>query len=74
MSCEDVRIAVELLNGETRVIKVWAKMTIREVKKQIKEHADAWEDRMGYETTIVELMVGDRKALNDETVEELGRC
>ena len=66
-----MRIWVEQLNGETLALEVTAEMTMREVKRQIKA-MHMWEDQVSFDTTVVELMIGEKKVLNDETVAELG--
>ena len=66
-----MRISVEQLNGETLVLEVTREMEMREVKQQIKD-AQAWEDELIRDTTFVELIFGDRKLGNDETVAEVG--
>ena len=66
-----MRISVELLNGEVLALEVTPEMTIRELKELMKERR-AWEDEVSRATTVVELIVGDKKATNDATVEELG--
>ena len=68
-----LRILVEQLNGETFELEVTAEMTMREVKMQIKR-VHAWEDQLSRDTTLVEVILGDRKVMNEETVEELGLC
>ena len=54
-----MRILVEQLNCETLGIEVIAEMTMREVK---------WEDELSRNTTVVELIVGDKQVMNEETV------
>ena len=54
-----MRILVEQLNCETLGIEVTAEMTMREVK---------WEDELSRNTTVVELIVGDKQVMNEETV------
>ena len=66
-----MRIWVEQLSGETLALEVTAEMTMREVKRQIKA-LHMWEDQVSFDTTVVELMIGEKKVLNDETVAELG--
>ena len=66
-----MRIAVELLNGETLELEVRPEMTIRQVKQQIKD-TQRWDDDVSRDTTVVELIVGEKKLKDDETVAELG--
>ena len=66
-----MRIWVEQLNGETLALEVTAEMTMREVKRRIKA-MHMWEDGVSFDTTVVEIFVGDKKATNGETVAELG--
>ena len=64
-------ISVEQLDGETLELEVTAEMTMREVKRQIKD-GKMWVDELSRDTTVVELILGDKKVMNDETVAELG--
>ena len=66
-----MRISVERLNGETLVLEVTPGMTIREVKQRIKD-MQTWEDDLSRDTTFVEVIFGDKKLGNDETVAEVG--
>ena len=66
-----MRILFEQLNGDTLGIEVTAKMTIREVKRQIKR-MHKWEDELSRATTVVEFIVGEKQVMNGERVEELG--
>ena len=66
-----LRIAVEQLSGEMLVLEVTQEMKLREVKQQIKD-MHAWEDELSRDTTFVEMLFGDRKLGNDETVAEVG--
>ena len=66
-----MRISVEQLNGETLVLEVTPEMTMREVKQQIKD-MQTWEDDLSRDTTFVEVIVGNKKLGNDETVAEVG--
>ena len=66
-----MRISVEQLNGEVLVLEVTPEMKMREVKQQIKG-MHAWKDELGRDTTFVELIFGDRKLGNEETVAEVG--
>ena len=68
-----MRILVEQLNGETFELEVTAEMTMRAVKEQLKR-MHKWEDELGRDTTVVEVIFGDKKVMNEETVEELGIC
>ena len=68
-----MRIVVEQLNGETFQLEVTAEMTMRALKGQVKS-MHTWEDELSRETTAVELIIGDKKVTNEETVEELGLC
>ena len=68
-----MRILVEQLNGKTLDLEVTAEMTIRAVKEQLKG-LHKWEDELSRDTTVVELIMGDKKVMNEETVEELGLC
>ena len=47
-------------------------MRMQQVKRQIKRMY-TWKDELS-PTTLVELIVGDKKVTNEETVEELGLC
>ena len=66
-----MRISVEQLSGATVELEVKLEMRMREVKEQIKG-MHAWEDELSRDTTFVELIFGDRKLGNDETVAEVG--
>ena len=66
-----MRILVEQLNGEVLVLEVTPEMKMREVKQQMKG-THAWEDELSRDMTFVELIFGDRKLGNDETVAEVG--
>ena len=66
-----MRILVEQLNGDTLDLEVTAEMTIRAVKEQLKGMR-TWEDELSRDTTVVELIIGDKKVMNEETVQELG--
>ena len=66
-----MRISVEQLNGETLALEVTPEMEMREVKQQIK-NMHAWEDELSRDTTFVEVIFGDKKLGNDETVAEVG--
>ena len=68
-----MRILAEQLNGETFELEVTAEMTMREVKRLIKS-MHKWEDELSRDTTVVDLIIGDKKVTNEETVEELGLC
>ena len=68
-----MRILAEQLNGETVDLEVTGEMTMRDVKMQIKR-VHKWEDEMSRDTTVVEVILGDRKVTDEETVEELGLC
>ena len=68
-----MQIRVELLNGETLALAVMPEVTMRELKKQIKD-MQTWEDDVIRCTTVVELLVGDKKVTNEETVAEVGLC
>ena len=68
-----MRILVEQLNGKTLDLEVTAEMTIRAVKEQLKG-LHKWEDELSRDTTVVELIMGDKKVMNVDTVEELGLC
>ena len=65
------RISVEQLNGETLDLEVKAEMTMREVKRKVKA-MQTWDDEVSRDTTVVEVLVGDKKVKNEETVAELG--
>ena len=68
-----MRISVEQLNGETLVLEVTPEMRMREVKQQIKD-MQTWEDELSRATTFVEMIFGNKKLGNDETVAEVGLC
>ena len=68
-----MRILVQQLNGETFELEITPEMTMRAVKEQLKR-MHKWEDELSRDTTLVEMILGDRKVMNDETVEELGLC
>ena len=68
-----MRISVEQLNGETLDLEVTAEMTMRAVKEQLKR-MHTWEDEPSRDTTVVELIIEDKKVVNEETVEEVGLC
>ena len=65
-----MRIAAELLNGETLELEVRPEMTIRQVKQQIKD-MQRWDDDVSRNTTVVELIVGDKKIRNHQTVAQV---
>ena len=62
-----MRMWVEQLNGETLAVEVTAQTTMREVKRQIKNIL-VWEDELSRDTTLVEVILGDEKGKNEETV------
>ena len=66
-----MRITVEQLNGDTSELEVTSDTTMSEVEQMIKE-TQTWEDEVSRDTTIVEVIVGDKKVKSDETVAELG--
>ena len=66
-----MRITFEQLNGETLDLEVTAEMTMRAVKEQLKG-MHTWEDELSRATTVVELIMGNQKVTNVDTVEELG--
>ena len=68
-----MRILVEQLNGDTLDLEVTAEMTMSVVKEKLKGMR-TWEDELSRRTALVELIVGDKKVINEETVEELGLC
>ena len=68
-----MRILAEQLNGETLDLEVTAETTMRAVKEQLKG-MHTWEDELSRDTTVVELILGDKKVTNEETMEELGLC
>ena len=68
-----MRILVEQLNGETFELEVTAEMTMTDVKEQVKWMHE-WEDELSHDTTVVDLIIGDKKVTNEETVEERGLC
>ena len=61
----------EQLNGKTFELEVAAEMNMRAEKEQVKR-MHKWEDEMSRNTTLVEVVLGDEKVTNEETVEELG--
>ena len=66
-----MRITFEQLNGETLDLEVTAEMTMRAVKEQLKG-MHTWEDELSRDTTVAELLLGDKKVVNEETVKMLG--
>ena len=62
-----MRIAVELLNGQTLCGEVMLELTMRELKREIKG-MQTW-DELSRDTTIVEVIVGAKKVKTHETVE-----
>ena len=68
-----MRILVQQLNGETFELEITPEMTMRAVKEQLKR-MQKWEDELSRDTTVVEVILGDKKVTNEETVEELGLC
>ena len=66
-----MRILAEQLNGETLDLEATAEMTVRALKEQLKR-MHTFEDELSSNTTVVEVILGDRKLMNEETVEELG--
>ena len=63
-----MRISVEQLNGETLVLEVLPDMRMRHVKQQIKDMLGRDSDS----TMVLEVILGDKKLQNDETVGETG--
>ena len=68
-----MRILVEQLHGETFELEVTAEMTMRAVKEQLKR-IHTWEDELSRDTTVVEVIAGDKKIKNEETLKEMGLC
>ena len=68
-----MRISVEQLSGDTLELEVTPDTTVREVKEQLKG-MHTWEDELSRDTTVVELLLGDKKVVNEETVKMLGLC
>lgn len=59
-----MRIGDELRNGETLDL-------IRQVKQQMKD-MQTWEDDVSRNTTVLELIIGEKKLKDYETVAEVG--
>ena len=72
-SAMSMRILGEQLNGETLDLEVTAEMTMEALKEHLKR-VHTWEDELSRETAVVELIIGDKKVVNDKTVTELGLC
>lgn len=66
-----MQIAVELLNGQTFFVEVVPETTMSELKQEIKQMR-TWEDQVSRDTTVVEVILGDQKVENEDTVAELG--
>lgn len=66
-----LRVLIELLNGQTLALLLLPEMTVRELKKQIKDR-QSWEDEVRRDTTVVDLIFEERKLKNDEMVADLG--
>ncbi|CAK9010401.1 Putative surface protein bspA-like (TvBspA-like-625) [Durusdinium trenchii] len=62
-----VRLPARQVNGELMHLEVTAEMTGKELKQQIKE-GQLW-DEVTHQTTVVEIVVGDRLLDNDEVVD-----
>ena len=67
------RILLEQLNGETFELEVAAEMTMTDVKEQVKRMHE-WKDELSCDTTVVDLILGDKKVTEEETLKELGLC
>ena len=65
-----MRILVEQLNGETLDLEVTAETTMRAVKEQLKVMRK-WGDELSHGATVVEVIMGDKKVMNEETLEGL---
>ena len=65
-----MQIAVERLNGETLELEVTPETKMGEVKEQLKR-MHTWEDELSRDTALVDLIIGDKKVMSQETVEEL---
>ena len=61
------------LDGKTFELEVEAWMSMRELKERLKR-MHTWEDELSCDTTVVDLIIGDKRVTNEETVEELGLC
>ena len=68
-----MRVVVEYLNGESLDLEVTAGKTVRELNSMIRRK-HTWQDELSRDTTLVDLIVGDKKVADEETVEELGLC
>ena len=67
-------ILAEQLNGKTFDLEVTAEMSMRALKEQLKG-MNEWEDELSRDTTVAEVILGEKKATNGkEMVEELGLC
>ena len=66
-----IHLAVELLNGQHLALEAMPDTTIWDLKRQIKA-IHSWEDAVSRDTTVVEVIVGDQKVKNDDTVAGLG--
>lgn len=64
-------ISVEQLNGETLELEVEPETRIEEVKQQIRK-MHMWEDKVKRATTVVEVILGDKKLRDEETVGQVG--
>ena len=65
-----MQLQVQQLKGTALVLEVMPEMTVRQLKKVVKE-TQTWEDCVR-NTTVVELIFGGKKLDNDETLGELG--
>ena len=66
-----MELSVHILNGKTLVIGVKPDMSAMDVKRRIKAMHE-WEDEYTCDTTMVDLILGNRKLKNADTVEGLG--
>ena len=68
-----MRISVAQLNGQTLALEVLPEMTIRQVKQMIKGMG-MWQDELSRDTTVVQLMLGDKTVSSFVTVAQAGLC
>ena len=63
-----MKIPVEQMNGDVTIVEAAPEMTIGELKRQLKGKRE-WKDESMKKMTLVELMIGETKLIDDaETV------
>ncbi|CAJ1462150.1 unnamed protein product [Effrenium voratum] len=66
-----MRVSFWQLNGEATVLEVMPDITGRELKERIKE-SQLWDDELTRKTTRVDILVGSRWLMTDETAADAG--